>query len=172
MTKVFCQNCFDNTKDVSKSVHEVTTNSKCSVCGSDAIISHEVVAGALRASERRSVDQTSEDNWSLSPLGGRGRRLLEENESHLSAANIRTLLIQYGAFDLEHWWDGCYFFRCSNFLYCMPAGESVGRYTPTLDIMLENRNGSQRYITFEVTMKLLEITDSTEFSSATQKNTP
>src|SRR5271169_3862378 len=99
--KIFCQNCFDASHDAAKSVHEANINGTCSKCGSNAVLSHEVVAGAQRAAERRSVDQTSEDNWSLSPLGGRGKRCLEENESHLSAQNVRALLVQFGATELE-----------------------------------------------------------------------
>jgi hypothetical protein len=172
MTKVFCQDCFELTKDVSKSVWDVNTFGRCSRCGSDAVLSHEVVAGAQKAAERRVETTSSEDNWSNSPLGGRGRRMIPENESYFGSENVRILLRHHGASELEEWWDGHYFFRCDNFMYYQDAIAPMGRYNSTMELMLENRNGSQRYITFEVTIKKLEVTDSNEFSSATQKNTP
>lgn len=158
MTKIFCQNCYSTTNAIAASVHDVNTNGTCSKCGSEAILSPEVVAGALRGganAERRTESTSSEDNWSHSPQGGRGRRMLEYNHSFIHKTDINEVLIRWHP-ELERWWDGHYFQLNYNFLYY----RNTNCYSPTLDVLLENKDGSQRYITFEVTLKKLEPVDS------------
>lgn len=167
MTKIFCQNCYSTTHAIAASVWDVNTNGTCSKCGSEAILSPEVVAGAINAPPGRTESTSSEDNWIHSPQGGRGKRMLEYNHSFVHNTDIRALL-EANDFRIARWWDGHYFQLNYNFLY-IRNGDC---YSPTLDILLENKDGSQEYITFEVTLKKLHPVDSEQFSANAQKIEP
>lgn len=135
---IFCQTCYEATKDVAKSVYAVNTNGSCSKCGSFQVIDASVM---LAASPTMISKAESE------PISRSEPRRIQSNTDFVRTEDIREFLKSYKYDEVEHWWDGTYF---EHHIWFLVEPSPTG---PDFSLMIENRDGSQKEIHFRVAVE-------------------
>lgn len=133
---IFCQNCFENTHDITKSVNASNTNGSCAKCGSFAVIDAAQMVSEAQVGKIATKVLIEE----ITPR--REPRRIQSNTDFVRTEDIREFLKRYSFNDAEHWWDGTYFEHHLWFLVEPDFGGS------DFEIMIENRDGRQKNIKF------------------------
>jgi hypothetical protein len=134
---IFCQSCYELTHDVVKSVNEVNIHGGCSRCGSTSVLDYDVLEKSLKP-QRLTVSTTALQSRS----DEKPKRKVSHNTDFILKEDIIGFLERNNCLDEVQWWDGSYFEWHNYFV--------MGRENRTFEILLENRDGSQKFVTFGV----------------------